>query len=116
MATLKPSLLAPAAAGELPVRWAVLRYETPPDEKPAFVSVAWWGNMALTPHAPELLQLRRIDAELAFGAEPLSGSNRKELAKGLHERDGGQVPAHGLARRRRKPSETSSAAPRIPRN
>ena len=86
VATLKPSLLAPAAAGELPVRWAVLRYETPPDEKPAFLGVAWWGNMALTPHAPELLQLRRIDAELAFGAEPLSGSNRKELAKDLHER------------------------------
>ena len=86
VATLKPSLLAPAAAAELPVQWAVVRYETPADEKPAFLSIAWWGNMALTPHAPELLQLRRIDAEIAFGSEPLRGADRKDLARRLHER------------------------------
>ncbi|MCY3968359.1 MAG: lysophospholipid acyltransferase family protein [Acidobacteria bacterium] len=86
VATLKPSLLAPAAARELPVHWAVLRYETPPDEDPAYLSVAWWGEMPMTPHAPELLKLRRIDAELEFGAEPLRSADRKELAGLLRRR------------------------------
>ena len=86
VATLKPSLLAPAAAAGVPVDWAVLRYETPEDEPPAFLSIAWWGNMALTPHAPDLLKLRRIDAEIAFGSEPLRGADRKDLARRLHER------------------------------
>ncbi len=86
VATLKPSLLAPAAVQELPVHWAVLRYETPDDEDPAFLSVAWWGDMPLTPHAPELLTLRRIDAELEFGAEPLHDADRKELARRLRRR------------------------------
>ena len=86
VATLKPSLLAPAAVQELPVHWSVLRYETPDDEDPAFLSVAWWGEMPLTPHAPELLKLGRIDAELEFGAEPLRSADRKELARLLRRR------------------------------
>ena len=85
IAPLKPSLLAPAAGRKLPVHWAVVRYQTPIDETPAFLSVAWWGDMALTPHAPELLQLRRIDAEVAFGGEPLSSTDRKVLARQLRE-------------------------------
>ena len=86
VATLKPSLLAPAAVRELPVHWAVLRYETREDEDPAFLSVAWWGDMPMTPHAPELLKLRRIDAELEFGAEPFRHADRKQLAGLLRER------------------------------
>ncbi len=85
VATLKPSLLAPAAAGKHPVHWAVLRYRTPADEAPAFLSVAWWGDMPLFPHAPELLMLRRMDAELTFGAEACRLGDRKELARRLQE-------------------------------
>ena len=86
VATLKPSLLAPAATRELPVHWSVLRYETPDDEDPAFLSVAWWGEMPMTPHAPELLKLRRIEAELEFGSEPFRNADRKELAGLLRRR------------------------------
>ncbi|MXW02800.1 MAG: 1-acyl-sn-glycerol-3-phosphate acyltransferase [Holophagales bacterium] len=86
VATLKPSLLAPAAARQLPVHWAVVRYETPDDEDPAFLSVAWWGEMPLTPHAPELLKLGRIEAELEFGEGPFRHPDRKELARRLRER------------------------------
>ncbi len=86
VATLKPSLLAPAANGGQPVHWAVLRYETPADEDPAFLSVAWWGDMPLTPHAPELLKLRRVAAELEFGTEPFRNADRKELAVLLRRR------------------------------
>lgn len=86
VATLKPSLLAPAAARQLPVHWTVLRYETPDDEDPAFLSVAWWGEMPMTPHAPELLKLRGMEAELEFGEGPLRHPDRKELARRLRER------------------------------
>ncbi len=89
IAPLKPSLLAPAAARKLDVDWAVLRYRTPPDEPPAFLSVAWWGEMPLVPHAPDLLKLRRIDAEIVFGDEPVRSANRKELAGLLRERMAG---------------------------
>lgn len=85
---LKPSLLAPAAEREVPVRWAVVRYETPPDETPAFLSVAWWGEMPLLPHAPDLLRMRRIDAEIEFGDEPVQSADRKALAWLLRERMG----------------------------
>ena len=91
VAPLKPSLLAPVAGQELPVHWAVVRYETPSDEPPAFLSVAWWGDMALTPHAPELLQLRRIDAEIVFGDEPVRSADRKVLARQLQERMDGSL-------------------------
>ncbi len=86
VAPLKPSLLAPAAGQELDVQWAVVRYETPPDETPAFLSVAWWGEMPLVPHAPDLLKLRRIDAELVFGDRPVRSADRKDLARLLRER------------------------------
>ena len=85
IAPLRPSLLAPVAAQELPVHWVVIRYETPSGEPPAFLSVAWWGNMGLTPHAPELLQLRRIDAEVTFGDEPVKNADRKVLGRQLQE-------------------------------
>ena len=85
VAPLKPSLLAPAAGQELPVHWAVVRYETPPDEPPAFLSVAWWGDMALTPHAPDLLKLRRIDAQIEFGEGTVRSADRKVLARRLRE-------------------------------
>jgi len=83
VATLKPSLLAPAAATDKPVHWAVLRYETPANEDPAFLSVAWWGDMGLTPHGPKLLQLRRFDAELVYGPEPVRHADRKRPARRL---------------------------------
>lgn len=83
---LRPSLLAPAAGQELPVQWAVVRYQTPPDEQPAFLSVAWWGEMPLVPHAPDLLKLPRIDAEIVFGDEPVRSADRKELARLLRQR------------------------------
>ena len=89
VAPLKPSLLAPAAGQELDVHWVVVRYETPPDETPAFLSVAWWGDMAMTPHAPDLLKLRRIDAQIEFGEGTVRSADRKVLARRLREQMAG---------------------------
>ncbi len=76
----KPSLLEVAAAGELPLATAALRYETPPGERPAQWSVSWWGDMEFVPHLLAFLRLPRVAATLTYGDEPVRGSERKELA------------------------------------
>lgn len=80
-----PSLLEPAVRLNLPVSYASLRYETPATEKPAFLSVCWWGDMAFVPHFLELLKLPRIDAQITFGATQITASDRKTMALKLQE-------------------------------
>ena len=82
--SFKAALLAPAAEALLPVRYGAIRYTTPASEKPAYLSVSWWGNTPFGPHALELLRLSRIDAVLYFGADSHSNADRKELAQRLH--------------------------------
>ena len=81
----KPSLLEPAARGNFPVAYASIQYRTPPDETPAHLSVCWWSTMTLLPHLWGVFCLPAIEATLTFGAETLQGTDRKELAKRLHE-------------------------------
>jgi 1-acyl-sn-glycerol-3-phosphate acyltransferase len=80
----KPALLAPAAEAQLPVRFGAIHYATAPCDRPAYLSVSWWGEMPFGPHALELLQLSRIEARLRFGAESHAHADRKELAQRLH--------------------------------
>ncbi len=80
-----PSLLEPAVRLNLPVSFASLRYETPATEKPAFLSVCWWGDMAFMPHFLELLKLPRIDAQITFGTTQVTAADRKTLALKLQE-------------------------------
>ncbi len=81
----KASLLEPAAQGNFPLVYASLSYRTPTDEPPAHLSVCWWGEMTLSPHLFGVFQLSRIEATLQFGAETLQGTDRKELARRLHD-------------------------------
>jgi 1-acyl-sn-glycerol-3-phosphate acyltransferase len=79
----RPALLEPAAALALPVRYATLRYATPPGERPASEVVCWWGDMTFGAHALELLRLARVEAGVRFGAEPITAADRKTLAARL---------------------------------
>lgn len=79
----RPSLLAPAAETGLPVRCAVLRYETLAGDPPASTSVCWWGDMDFAPHISELLRLECIEARLEFLPETYSDPDRKRLAEKL---------------------------------
>ncbi len=81
----KPSLLEPAARGNFPVAYASISYRTPPGDVPAHLSVCWWGKMTLMPHLLGIFRLSAIEATLTFGEETLQGTDRKELAKRLHE-------------------------------
>jgi 1-acyl-sn-glycerol-3-phosphate acyltransferase len=83
VANFKPSLLELAANQARPVHYAALRYTTPENEPPARDAVCWWGDMTFPPHFFNLLKLRRFDLHLAFGAQPVQATERKELAQEL---------------------------------
>ncbi len=78
-----PSLLEPAARGNYPVSYATISYHTPPDEKPAYLVVSWWGDMTFTPHVKELLKLSRFEASITFGSHAIHSDDRKVLAGSL---------------------------------
>ncbi len=80
----KPSLLEIAVRTATGVHFAALSYQTPPDERPAYLSVCWWGDMTLAPHALDLLRLREFSATLVFGDEIFIEADRKILAQKLH--------------------------------
>jgi 1-acyl-sn-glycerol-3-phosphate acyltransferase len=80
----RSSLLAPAAELGIPVSWAALRYATKAGEKPAHLSVSWWGTMGFLPHLADLLRLSGFEARLCFGAAPIRETDRKVLAQRLH--------------------------------
>lgn len=80
VARFRPSLLAPAAAGEIPVHWAVIRYRTRDADPPARDVVCWWGGMEFGPHVLRLMGLRGFEASIRYGAEPIVDRDRKRLA------------------------------------
>ena len=79
----RPSLLESAARSDTPVSFATLSYQTPKGEPPAHLAVCWWGGMAFSPHALQFAQLRRVDAKIVFGDEPIHDIDRKQLARDL---------------------------------
>ena len=80
----RSSLLEPAAAHGIAVRYAVLRYEAHAGMPPASVSVAWWGDMDFAPHILQLLSSPGFRARVEFGEEAIVDADRKALAQRLH--------------------------------
>src|SRR5215510_5109157 len=78
-----PSLLDPAAKANYPVSYATIRYQTEPDEKPAYRAVNWWENLTFTQHGKELLKLSRFEAFITFGSHAIRSDDRKALARSL---------------------------------
>ena len=81
----KPPLLDFAARSHQPVHVATLGYTTPNGDGPASERVCWWGDTPFSPHVLELLKLPYFDARLIFAETPVQDSNRKALARRLHE-------------------------------
>lgn len=80
-----PSLLDPAASSGTPCRAVTLGYETPGSELPPAQTVCWHSGEKFVPHLWRLLQLPRVEARVRFAPAPVSGDNRKELARRLRE-------------------------------
>ena len=83
MLPFKASLLEGAAAGGLPVWYATVSYRTPPGTPPPAGTVCWWGDEAFLPHFVRLMRVRRVEATLCFGPEPIADRDRKRLAARL---------------------------------
>lgn len=81
----KASLLEPAVKARLPVSYATLTYQTSPNDPPAHMSVCWWGDMELAPHAREFFKLTEVHARIVFGAETFLEEDRKILARKLRD-------------------------------
>jgi 1-acyl-sn-glycerol-3-phosphate acyltransferase len=79
-----PSLLQIATRAASPVSYATLYYETPPGHPPADQAVSWYGGAEFVGHGLRLVQLPWFGARVTFGAEPIQGDDRKELAERLH--------------------------------
>jgi 1-acyl-sn-glycerol-3-phosphate acyltransferase len=84
------SLLSFPARLEFPVSWASLSYKTVLSDPPAHLAVCWWGNVPFMPHFLELCGLKRIEAQVLYGADQVTDSDRKRLADTLWQR----VDAH----------------------
>jgi len=82
----KSSFLEFAAAANVPVYYASIRYQTPEDEEPASEVVCWWRmESGFGEHLFNLFKLPEFYGTLTFGAEPIQSRDRKKLANDLRE-------------------------------
>lgn len=76
----RSSLLELPARRAIPIHTAALAYRTPCGESPAALAVCWWGGMELPQHLWGLLQIPRVEAVVRLGREPVTATDRKQLA------------------------------------
>lgn len=80
------SFLEFAAKTDLPVSYAAINYETPPDQPKASDVVCWWEDIGFAAHLFRLFHVREFTAVITFGDETVLKTDRKELAKTLWEK------------------------------
>jgi len=80
-----PSLLEPAAKAGVPCYGAALSYETPGVTTPPATTVCWYDGHNFVDHILRLMKVPRIEARVIFTPAPFASSDRKELARRLHE-------------------------------
>jgi 1-acyl-sn-glycerol-3-phosphate acyltransferase len=82
----KSSFFEFACEANLPVHYAVIRYEVSKEFTPASESVAWWRlESGFIEHLWELLKIPTFDAFITFSENPIISNDRKDLAKKLHD-------------------------------
>ncbi len=82
---MKPALLDWAAREQFPVHHATITYRTEPGTVPAHLGIAWWGDMPFGTHAVNLCRMRRFDATVEFGPDPIVAPTRGELAARIQQ-------------------------------
>ncbi len=80
----KSSLIEPAIANRIPVHYATVTYETPEGCPLASKIIGWWRPEPFFAHLLRLLRCPGFTVTIRFGPEPISGTDRKELAERLH--------------------------------
>lgn len=79
------SLFDLAAKRNFPVYAAAISYQVEQAGFKASTMVCWWDETAFITHLWRLFTLERVSASVHFCSSPLCNSNRKELARDLHE-------------------------------
>lgn len=80
-----PLLQFPAVNG-IPVSYATISYTSGQLDKPASEYICWWGDMTFFRHFFSLLTLKSFTVHLEFGEEDVKHSDRKKLARLLHQK------------------------------
>ncbi len=81
----KPALFQVAAEKGFPIHCAAISYATPAGYPAAADCIAWWRSEPLGDHLKRLLPLPHFDAIIRYAEAPLSGEDRKHLAKTAHD-------------------------------
>lgn len=80
------SFLQFAAQTDIPVSYASISYRTPEGEPPASKVVCWWEDISFVAHLWRLFTVSSYTAVITFGEETVLKTDRKELARTLHEK------------------------------
>jgi 1-acyl-sn-glycerol-3-phosphate acyltransferase len=75
-----------AAKSDVPVSYVALSYRTPDDEAAASEMICWWDDTTFFRHMFRLFSLREYTAVLNFGEGAVINTDRKLLARELHQR------------------------------
>lgn len=82
----RPPLLEHAAAENIHVSYAALRYRTLKGAIPAYKSVCWWDGVPLHKHLFMLACNKHIFVTIRFGKDRVTHSDRKLLAEDLQKK------------------------------
>jgi len=80
-----PSLLEPAARMRVPCRAVAISYATPDSAEPASAVIPWHDSSNFLLHLGRVLGVRRIEVGVAFSRESVVSTDRKALARSLHD-------------------------------
>ena len=81
----KSALLRFAAQNDFPVSYASIRYWTGDPGKSPSEWICWWGDMTFADHFFNMLKLKSFDTIVTFGDNRVSDTDRKKLARKLHQ-------------------------------
>jgi len=79
-------LLEHAATESIEVSYCAINYKLPSPNDPVQETVCWWGDAPLHKHLFNLARQKNITATITFGQSKESLSDRKELARRLHQK------------------------------
>ncbi len=77
---LRRNMFEVALRAEMPVHVGCLHYSIPDQRFPVEMKLCWWGDMKFTNHLFGVLRIPRVNVRLRFAPDPITGSNRRELA------------------------------------
>ncbi len=81
----KSALIQPAIDNKLPIHYVTISYKTRPTAPPASRIIGWWRPEPFFYHVRRMLRYPGSSVTIHFGAEPVAGTNRKEMAATLHD-------------------------------